>query len=251
MFRKLLSSIGVGGAKVDTRLGTEPFVPGETVSGEIYVTGGGDEQEFERIYLTVVASYRHEDTTHQYDLARYDVVSERFSVGSGENRTFPFSFILPSATPLSLGHGRVYLKTGLDISGAIDPSDTDDIRVVPHPLQQAVLDAAGSLGFRLYQVENEYNPRKGDPYPFVQQLEFRPHGRYAGRVEELELIFKLGEDVLDVLVELDRRASSFGGFLESALEMNERFDRLRVTPADVRQGTVESMLAQLIEGHTR
>jgi sporulation-control protein spo0M len=43
-------------------------------------------------------------------------------------------------------------------------------------MQQAVLDAAGSLGFHLQQVENEYNPRKGAPLPFVQQLEFRPRG---------------------------------------------------------------------------
>jgi sporulation-control protein len=251
VFRKLLSSIGIGGAKVDTRLAAETFVPGEPVSGEVYIVGGDNAQEFERIYLSVVASYRHEDVTHSYDLASYDVVRERISVGPGENRTVPFSFTLPYATPLSLGHGRVYLKTGLDIAGAIDPSDTDEIRVVPHPLQQVVLDAAASLGFRLYQVENEYNPRKGAPHPFVQQLEFRPHGRYAGHVEELELIFKLGEDALEVLVELDRRARSLTGLLESAMEMNERFDSLRVTPADARSGAVEGMLAGLIESHTR
>lgn len=252
MFRKLLSSIGIGGAKVDTRLAAETFVPGEPVSGEVYIVGGDNAQEFERIYLSVVTSYKHEDSTHNYDLANYDVMKERISVGQGENRTVPFSFTLPYATPLSIGHGRVYLKTGLDIASAIDPSDTDDIRVVPHPLQQAVLDAASSLGFRLYQVENEYNPRKGAPHPFVQQLEFRPHGgRYTGHVEELELIFKLGDDTLEVLVELDRRARSLTGLLESALEINERFDSLRVTPADARSGAVEGMLASLIESHTR
>jgi sporulation-control protein len=156
---------------------------------------------------------------------------------------------LPHGTPLSLGHERVYLKTGLDVSGALDPSDTDESRVVPHPLQQAVLDAAGNLGFRLYQAENEFDPRKGDPYPFGQQLEFRPQGRYAGHVEELELVFKLGEDLLDVLVGLDRQARSLGSFLESAMELNERFDRLRVTPADVGSGAVDAMLAQLIDNH--
>ena len=62
-------------------------------------------------------------------------------------------------------------------------------------------------------------------------MEFRPGGeRYAGYVEELGLVFKLGEDLLYVLVGLDRRARSLGGFFESAMEVNERFDRLVVTP---------------------
>ncbi len=118
------------------------------------------------------------------------------SVEPKEIRTIPFSFTLPLATPLSLRHGRVYLRTGLDVSGALDPNDTEEIRVVPHPPQRDVLDAAGNLGFRLYQAENEYDPRKGDPYTFAQQLEFHPGGgRYARHVEELEFVFKLGEDL--------------------------------------------------------
>jgi sporulation-control protein len=56
---------------------------------------------------------------------------------------------------------------------------------------------------------------------------------------------------LEVLVELDRRARSLGGFLESAMEMNERFDVLRVTQADVQQGTVDDKLTRLIEQHAR
>jgi sporulation-control protein spo0M len=97
-------------------------------------------------------------------------------------------------------------------------------------LQQAVLEAVQNLEFILYQVENEHDPRKGHPRPFVQQLGFRPTGGpYAGHVEELELVFKMGPDALDVLVELDRRARSLGGFLESAMELNERCDRLQDT----------------------
>ena len=57
-----------------------------------------------------------------------------------------------------------------------------------------------------------------------------------GRVEELELVFKHYDVALDVLVELDRRARSLSGLLESAMEMNECFDRLRITLADVQGG---------------
>jgi sporulation-control protein len=251
VFRKLMSSIGIGGAKVDTRLGAESFSPGEMVSGEIYISGGDDEQEFNRIYIAVVTSYKHDESTHEYTLVSNDV-SGSLRVGAKENRTIPFTFDLPYDIPLTLGRTHLYAKTGLDISGALDPSDSDEIRVNPNALQQAVLEAAQSLGFILYQVENEHDPRKGHPRPFVQQLEFRPTGGpYAGHVEELELVFKMGPDALDVLVELDRRARPLGGFLESAMELNERFDRLRVTPDDARRGAVEGMLAQLIEAHSR
>ncbi len=252
MFRKLLSSIGVGGATVDTRLRADTFVPGEMVDGETHITGGSNPQEFNRIYLYISTHYRSEDHTHEYTLVEHDV-GGHIGIGAGESRSIPFSFPLPYETPLSLGHHQgVYVRTGLDVAGAIDPSDTDPIRVAPHPLQQAVLEAAQNLGFQLRQVENEYNPRKGAPLPFVQQLEFRPHGRYAGRVEEIELILKLvSDDALEVLVELDRRASSLGGFLETALEMNERFSSLRITRADAQSGAIEGMLARTIESHTR
>ena len=251
MFKKLLSSIGVGGARVDTRLHADSFVPGGEVSGETHVVGGGDAQEFNRIYLAVSTRYKHEDSTHEHTLIEHEVAG-RMRIGAGEERAVPFAFRLPFETPLSLGHHGVTVHTALDVSGAIDPSDADGIQVSPHPLQQAVLSAAQNLGFGLRQVENEYAPRKGAPLPFVQQLEFRPGGRYAGRVEELELVFKLhGDDALDVLVELDRRAGGLGGLLESALEMNERVSRLSVTRSDAERGAVEGMLAQLIDGHIR
>jgi sporulation-control protein len=251
MFKKLLSSIGVGGARVDTRLHADSFVPGGEVSGETHVTGGSDAQQFDRIYLSVSTRYKHDDATHEHTLVEHGVAG-RMEIGAGEERAVPFSFRLPYETPLSLGRQGVTVHTGLDVPGAIDPGDADPIQVSPHPLQQAVLSAAQNLGFGLRQAENEYAPRKGAPLPFVQQLEFRPGGRYAGRVEELELVFKLsGDDALEVLVELDRRAGGLGGLLESALEMNERLSRLSVTRSDVERGAVEGMLAQLIDGQIR
>ncbi len=56
------------------------------------------------------------------------------------------------------------------------------------------------------------------------------------------MIFKPRQSGLDEDVDLDRRASSLGGFLESAMEVNERFDRLHVTPVEARTSAVEGML---------
>lgn len=251
MFRKILSSIGVGGARVDTRLSHDTLVPGETVSGEAIVECVDGTQEFERIYLYVSTQYKHEDSLHDYTLVEHSV-GGKISVEAWEKRTIPFSFPLPYETPLSLGPHDVYVRTGLDVPQAIDPSDVDPIRVAPHPLQQAVLDAAGNLGFHMRQVENEYEPRKGAPLPFVQQFGFKPEGRYGDKVEEIEFVFKLsGDEALDILVELDRRAGSLGDMREPALETNERLSSLRVTRSDAERGAIEVMLADVIDAHTR
>lgn len=43
----------------------------------------------------------------------------------------PFTFNPPRDTPLSLGSTCVYVKTGLDVPNALDPSDRDEIKSPP------------------------------------------------------------------------------------------------------------------------
>jgi hypothetical protein len=52
-FGRLLSSIGVGAATVDTRLERDELVPGEEVRGVVEVKGGGSEQKVNGIRLEV------------------------------------------------------------------------------------------------------------------------------------------------------------------------------------------------------
>jgi sporulation-control protein len=85
---------------------------------------------------------------------------------------YPFSFPLPDETPLTMRDQPVYLRTGLDISTAIDPKDTDYIQVRPHPLMQQVLNAIENLGFQLYKVDCEYNPHFGVSIHLFKSLSF-------------------------------------------------------------------------------
>jgi len=254
IFKKLLASVGIGAAKVDTRLYDELVIPGEMLNGEVYITGGDVSQEIDDIYLSVATQYKREvddsTVTEECVLIKYHL-SERFNLQPKEETVIPFSFQLPYETPLTLGQQPVYLRTGLDISSAIDPQDTDYIQVRPHPLMQMVLDAVENLGFQLYKVDCEYNPRLGGTYPFVQEFEFRPTGKYRGRLDELEVIFSLNLDNLDVFLELDKRARGFGGFLEEAFDMDERYVRFQVTDADLNLShrDFEAMIDDIIESH--
>ena len=143
----------------------------------------------------------------------------------------------------------VYLKTGLDIPRALDPKDQDYVQVQPHPLMTHVLNAVQSLGFQLVKVDCEHSRMGLTPHPFVQEFEFRPSGEYRRRLEELELIFRLQGETLDVFLELDRRARGLSGLFDATFDMNERFAHLQVTPATT--GDLQSRLAQVIESHAR
>lgn len=252
MFKKLLASIGIGAAKVDARLYDDSLVPGEMLNGEVYISGGDVSQEIDDIYLYVATQYKREvddsTVTQECVLVKY-CLSERFQLQPNEEKIIPFSFQLPYETPLTVGNQPVYLRTGLDISSAIDPNDTDYLQVRPHPLMQRVLDAIENLGFQLAKVDCEYNPRFGGSYPFVQEFEFRPTGKYRSRLDELEVIFSLNANELEVFLELDKRARGFGSFLEEAFDMDERYVRLWVTPAELNSslGDLEARIDEVIQ----
>jgi sporulation-control protein len=252
MFKKLLAKVGIGAATVDTRLYNDALVPGEMIEGEVYITGGDVSQDIDDIYISVVTQYKREvedsTVTEECKLLKY-CLSECFSLQPKEEKVIPFSFPIPEETPLTIGNQPVYLRTGLDISTAIDPKDTDYIQVYPHPLMQAVLDALEHLGFQLYKVDCQYNPHFGGRYPFVQEFEFRPVGKYQGSLDELEVIFSLYSNALDVFLEIDKRARGFGGFLAEAFDMDERYMRFQVTPdyLDDSVGELEATIDDIIQ----
>ena len=252
MFKKLLAKVGIGAATVDTRLYNDALVPGEMIEGEVYITGGDVSQDIDDIYISVVTQYKREvedsTVTEECKLLKY-CLSERFSLQPKEEKVIAFSFPIPEETPLTIGNQPVYLRTGLDISTAIDPKDTDYIQVYPHPLMQAVLDALEHLGFQLYKVDCQYNPHFGGRYPFVQEFEFRPVGKYQGSLDELEVIFSLYSNALDVFLEIDKRARGFGGFLAEAFDMDERYMRFQVTPDYLEDsvGELEAMIDDIIQ----
>ncbi|UFJ41583.1 sporulation protein [Brevibacillus humidisoli] len=248
MFKKLLASVGIGSAKVDARLHNDSLMPGETISGEVHIVGGDVSQEIDDIYMYVITHYERERDDRKVKeeciLVKHRL-AERFMLKPEETKIIPFSFPLPYETPLTIGRQPVYLRTGLDIKNAIDPGDSDYIEVRPLPVMSKVLDAVKEIGFQLYKVDCEYNRYLGRTYPFVQEFEFRPTGKYRSRLDELEVIFFPRGDELELLMQIDKRARGLMGALEEAFNMDERYVRLRLTAADAQRSTSE--LAQAID----
>lgn len=237
LFGRMMASVGIGSAKVDTRLESNEVEPGGLMKGVVVIRGGSVEQEVGQIYLYLVADYIAEvnDTKvrRTAEVGQFRI-GEPFTIKPGEVREFPFSATAPLHLPVTTGSNGVYLKTGLDISNAVDPSDADRVEVRPHPYVRTVLDAVSSLGFRLRKVATE-EVRRGR-LPFMQEFEFAPSGEFRGSLDELELSFAVDPDGVDILMQVDRRARGLSSMFAEAMGGDESFIRLRMEGAQLRRG---------------
>jgi sporulation-control protein len=242
--KKVLASIGIGNASVDTVLPSETVRPGETVDAEVRITGGEVEQEVGTVRFELETRYRTDDGYREVDIDRF-TMAEGLTVEPGQEEVRPVSIDVPYGTPVTMGRIEVWIETELDIDLAVDPEDTDYLEVRPTPRLQAAFDAMEELGFSLHGADCE-----ADPYgrygrgPFIQEFEFRPTGgRFRGELDEVELVASPGPDALELFVEVDRR----GGLLSEMADADERTVRTSVTSTDV--PTVREELERLIAKH--
>ncbi len=237
--KKMMARVGVGSSEVDTILNRNVLVPGETVDGVIKIRAGSVEQTIEKIDLTLHTTYvqKKDDSkvTKSAQIARY-AVANQFTIPPNDEREFPFSFTLPLDAPISKGKSKVWLQTGLDIKSAVDPQDKDMIQIAPHPYINAFLQAVDGLGFKLREVENEEAHDFGR-LPFIQEFEFHAtHGAFRSRLDELEAVFQpVSKDNIRVILEIDRKARGFSGFLSEMLETDESKVQFMLTTDDVNE----------------
>lgn len=235
---KLLASVGIGSAKVDTKIHRTQLVPGEKVDGVVQIRGGNVEQSIDEIYLSLYTTYERERDDKkvkiQTEIDRYRL-THSLAIQPNEVKEVPFSFVLPLDTPVTIGKTKVWVHTGLDIKNALDPVDHDYISIAPTPLMQVLMNSLSSLGFRLRNADCEQ--AKGifrNRLPFIQEFEFVPTGgAYRKRLDELEVVFLPKNNGYEVLMEVDRRARGLGGFLAEALEMDESLVRFTITEQDI------------------
>ncbi|MCM3588028.1 sporulation protein [Mesobacillus maritimus] len=239
LFNKALASIGIGSAKVDTKLENATVAVGEELRGVVNIQGGNTEQKIDEIFLSLHTTYLKEVNDRKQNIPvvidRFRI-TESFTIGQGETKKIPFSFILPLDVPISIGRTKVWVTTSLDIKNAVDPKDKDYLKIIPNRMIGEVLNVIENLGFRLREADCEqasYRLRKR--MPFIQEFEYVPvNGPFRGRLDELELVFfQVSQDTLEIFMQVDRKARGLGGFLAEALERDESNLRLIVTENDL------------------
>jgi sporulation-control protein len=244
--KKILASIGIGSATVDTVLPSTTVMPGETVDAEINISGGSAEQEISSIDLEIETQYSTDDgyRTGTVDRLR---LSDGFTIEPGQEETRTTPIDIPYNTPVTIGRVDVWIETELEIDRALDPDDRDYLDVQPTPRMQTLFDATENLGFSL-----RHSSCQADPYGrytsgrmFVQEFEFRPQsGSFAGSVDEIELICNPGPDALTVYVEVDRRGSIFSEMTDT----DER--RAQFTVKSTNREQVTEQLRETLERYT-
>lgn len=251
LFNKMLASIGIGSAKVDTKLSHASIKVGELVDGVVEIKGGNIEQKIDEIYLTLNTYYEKE--VDDKKVQKQAVIStiklnEPFVIMPEESKSIPVQFQLPIDTPISTGGSKVWIKTGMDIKGSIDPSDQDIINVLPHHLVEETLQIFNQLGFKLRKVKNEeasFKIRKR--LPFIQEFEFVPtSGPYFRKFDEVEVIFfPIDDERIEIIIEVDRRARGFAGFLSEALDLDETITKITVSKSEL--ATLKNKIETILE----
>ncbi|MGL5147278.1 MAG: sporulation protein [Plesiomonas shigelloides] len=216
MFKKLLAAVGIGGAKVDTRLHQSRLLPGQAVCATIVVQGGDAAQQIDGIDLALMTKVKVSTDNGEYFknhcLGRWRV-AESFEIQPNEIRELPFRAQLHPETPFTELPVRnnqcyVWLQTGVDIDLAIDPGDADALQIVPTPVVNHVLSAMGELGFALTKADVEqgylsapgFRSRSG----CYQELEFHPRSFGFSSLREVEISVVCDEHETHLLIELDR-----------------------------------------------
>ncbi|MFJ3880209.1 sporulation protein [Streptomyces sp. NPDC090077] len=256
VFKRLLGSMGIGGPSVDTVLDPAGAVPGGSLTGEVRLTGGRAAFDIEHITLELVARVEAETGHGEHEGT---VAFERFTVGGGfrldegEKRTVPFAVDLPWETPVTELHGRplgivLGVRTELGVAGAKDKGDLDALTVRPLPVQEAVLEALGQLGFAFRSADLEYGHigGTGQELPFHQEIELAPAARYADRVNEIEVTFLANPAGMDVILEADRRGGPFTGGHDALARHTVRHDQLAHTDWNAE---VDAWIRALAEAH--
>ncbi|MFD1663425.1 sporulation protein [Streptomyces caeni] len=257
VFKRLLGSLGVGGPTVDTVLAPGAVLPGGTLSGRVHLEGGNADFDIDRITLELVARVEAE---HDSGESEGVVVFDRFTIGggfrlaAGEQHGVPFSLTLPWETPITELHGQglgiaLGVRTELAVAGAKDKGDLDPLAVRPLPVQEAVLEALGQLGFGFKSADLEYGRIRdtGQQLPFYQEIELTPAPQYAHRVNEIEVTFLAAPGGMDVVLEADKR----GGFFSAG---HDALTRHTVSHDGVAHqdwnAVVDGWIQQLVEHRT-
>ncbi|XUL87205.1 sporulation protein [Streptomyces galilaeus] len=218
-FKKLLASLGAGGASVETVLTEVNVVPGGVVQGEVRIQGGSVNQEIQGLSVGLQAKVEVESGDQEYkqDIEFTKVrLGGAFELQAGSAHTVPFGLEIPWETPVTMIDGQalrgmhIGVSTELAIARAVDSSDLDPVNVHPLPAQKAILDAFLQLGFRFKNADMERGHIRGtrQKLPFYQEIEFFPPSQYRG-LNQVELTFVADENAMDVILEMDKKPGLF------------------------------------------
>lgn len=250
MFRKVLSSIGIGAARIDLVLNKTRIAAGETITGQLKVEGGIIDQKVENVYLKLVmtSTFKKDDRiqtiTREFD---HETISGSFLAKTGTALPVEqITYTVPENIPISAFPTRYYFVTGLDISSAVNPTDHDLVEILPGKRQAIVMQAIEKdLGFRRKQRTGEFNGR-------FQEFEYRPGNFMSGRLDELEVVYLPEKGGIRLYLQIDKRARGLMSLIAENWDMDERNVQVFIPDAQLTTSyDVAQSLANFLENEYR
>lgn len=220
MFDKMLSKIGIGAAKVDTTLHQPEIMRGEVLTGEVKMKGGKTAQEIRQVYIDLQTHYVEETpeglTTHTHTLHRLEI-ADAFTLEAGEEVIYDFELEIPLETPISFGNTKSWIRTGLDVAWAFDPSDSDPIAILPDPASDRLMAAVEDLGFAHSDLSGRCLAMQ-TPWdaPFVQVFEMVATGPLSRRIEFLNVLLVADDQGAQAQLDVDKRHRGMLGWMMDA-----------------------------------
>lgn len=265
-FKKILSSVGIGSAKIDAILDADEYRQNDVIRAQIKLIGGSVEQTIDQLYFNLQTHYiatrervveddgdteTEERSIRQTATISSICIDETIVLAAQEEQILELDIPIPCYCPLSLDkNSSVWLSSGLDIKAAIDPTDKDLINVRAGDLLQALLSAFTELGFSLARVKNKElldNPH--NPLPMLQQLEFiNNSGPFKGKFDEIEVVPFVYDDYVEVFLEIDRKSKGISGFFKEALDQDESHVNFHFSVDEADQ--LVDMLADILQQHS-
>lgn len=215
MFGKLMSSLGLQSVKIDTVIHNPAVYAGQTVRGEVRLTGVDQAKQINGISLQLMTIAEVESGDHEFNqplVLQQWSLAQRFELAAQQALVLPFQFELPHETPVTevscrRNSSRVWLHTHLDVDWGLDVKDRDFLQVHPTPAVRAFLQAMPQCGLLLNSVDVEKGQLRGRGFQSTigcyQEFEFVP--AQFGRINEVEVSFVVQPEQTHVMLEIDRK----------------------------------------------
>ncbi len=245
--KRILASLGLGNASVETVLSDENAVPGGVLHGEVFINGGSVDQRIDQLTVGLKARVEVEvgdnEVNQGLEFTR-TTIGGQLHLQAGAQLRVPFQIPVPLEAPITAYRGRhlrgmrVGVNTQLHVAGGVDPGDFDPVTIHALDTQTIIMDAMERLGFAFTKADCEKGKLRGvrQQLPFYQEIEYRSPGHYPG-ISELELSFVTDQQGCEIVLEMDKK----GGVLTDS---RDTFQRLRVEHATA---TAEDWGARLHE----
>jgi len=238
MFRKFLSKLGVGSAKVNLVLQNPQVRLGEEIVGGFFIEGGSVEQQINKLDVDLRLSVNINSQVHTETVATIPV-SSSFVIQPREKKTLSFSYRLPIELPVSREGITYTFVTRLDIAGGVDTLDHDVIQVLaPFPLEK-IFYAFNKLGFR-------EKASSGKLTKYGQQFSLFPTEQLKEAIQEVEVISFIEREGIRLYLEVDVYAG-FPSLKEKELKKEVFFSNEDLANPEILTAKLLAAIRDIIE----